>query len=78
VERSGRMVLLREVEGSNRSARIEVWVEAGRVGRVGAGGRADMVVVGLDDVRCWRRGLSHVNLVSRWDARDRIPEACKV
>jgi hypothetical protein len=45
------MVLLREVEGSNRSARIEVWVEAGRVGRVDAGGRVDMIVVGPDDVR---------------------------
>jgi len=43
VERRGRMVLLRGVEGSKRSARIEVWVEAGRVGRVAAGGRVDMM-----------------------------------
>lgn len=57
MERSGRMVLLRESEGSKRSARIEVWVEAGRVGRVVAGGRVDMMGwrVVRDDVRCWRR-----------------------
>ena len=43
MERRGKMVTLRESEGSKRSARIEVWVETGRVGRVDAGGRADMM-----------------------------------
>jgi hypothetical protein len=43
VERRGRIVVLRESEGSKRSARIAVWVEAGSVGRVDAGGRVDMV-----------------------------------
>ena len=37
MERRGRRVVLRDGEGSNRSARIEVWVEAGRVGRLVAG-----------------------------------------
>jgi hypothetical protein len=43
VERRGRRVVLRDGEGSNRSARIEVWVEAGRIGRVVAGGRVVMM-----------------------------------
>jgi hypothetical protein len=43
VERRGRRVVLRDGEGSNRSARIEVWVEAGSVGRVVAGGRVVMM-----------------------------------
>ena len=49
------MVLLRDSEGSKRSARTEVWVEAGRVGWVVAGGRVDMMGwrVVRDDVRCW-------------------------
>ena len=42
-KRRGRRVVLRDGEGSNRSARIEVWVEAGRVGRLVAGGRVVMM-----------------------------------
>lgn len=40
------MVVLRDVEGSNRAARIDVWVEVGRVGRVVAGGRVEVDMVG--------------------------------
>jgi len=43
VERRGKIVVLRESEGSKRSARIEVWVETGRIGSADAGGRADMM-----------------------------------
>ncbi len=38
-ERSGRMSCCRSAEGSKRVARMEMWVELGREGRVEMGGR---------------------------------------